>query len=127
MDALQRRVLSEQLADSLRRPLPEYTARRVFGRLSFAGKATAVTGIRRAGKTAFLHRMRRRLVDRGVPRERLPYLSFEDERLAAAAGAMFPGAGKRLLTLVRDGIPDDLPAGVVAQPACEWLLAPPDE
>ena len=81
MDALQRRALSEQLADSLRRPLPEYTARRVFGRLWFAGKATAVTGIRRAGKTAFLHRMRRGLVERGVPRERLPYLSFEDERL----------------------------------------------
>ena len=40
---------------------------------------------------------------------------------------MFPGAGKRLLTLVRDGIPDDLPAGVAAQPAYEWLLAPPDE
>ena len=48
-------------------------------------------------------------------------------RALAAAGAMFPRAGKRLLTLVRDGIPDDLPAGVVAQPACEWLLAPPDE
>ena len=86
MDALQRRVLSEQLADSLRRPLPEYTTRRVFGRLSFAGKATAITGIRRAGKTAFLHQMRRRLVDRGVPRERLPYLSFEDERLVGLDG-----------------------------------------
>ena len=86
MDVLIRRVLSEQLADSLRRPLPEYTPRRVFGRLSFAGKATAVTGIRRAGKTAFLHGMRRRLVDRGVARERLPYLSFEDERLDGPHG-----------------------------------------
>lgn len=86
MDVLIRRVLSEQLTDSLRRPLPKYTPRRVFGRLSFAGKATAVTGIRRAGKTAFLHGMRRRLLDRGFARERLPYLSFEDERLDGLHG-----------------------------------------
>ena len=77
-----RRVLSEQLTDSLRRPLPEHTPRRVFGRVSFAGKATAVTGIRRAGKTMFLHQMRRSHADQGMPRERLPYLLFEDERLA---------------------------------------------
>ena len=83
MDAVRlRRVLSEQLTDSLRRPLPEHTPRRVFGRVSFAGKATAVTGIRRAGKTTFLHQMRRRHADQGIPRERLPYLLFEDERLA---------------------------------------------
>ena len=86
MDALHRRVLFDQLADSLRRPLPEYTPRRLFGRLSFPGKATAVTGIRRAGKTAFLHRMRRQLVDQGVARERLPYLTFEDERLDGLHG-----------------------------------------
>ena len=83
MDAVRlRQVLSEQLTDSLRRPLPEHTPRRVFGRVSFDGKATAVTGIRRAGKTTFLHQMRRRHGDQGIPRERLPYLLFEDERLA---------------------------------------------
>ena len=84
MDAVRLcRVLSEQLTDSLRRPLPEHTPRRVFGRVSFAGKATAVTGIRRAGKTTFLHQMRRQHGDQGIPRERLPYLLFEDERLAS--------------------------------------------
>ena len=83
MDAVRlRRVLLEQLTDSLRRPLPAYKPRRVFGRISFAGKATAVTGIRRAGKTTFLHQMRRRRVEQGAARELLPYLSFEDERLA---------------------------------------------
>ena len=83
MDAVRlRRVLSEQLTDSLRRSLPEHTPRRVFGRVSFAGKATAVTGIRRAGKTTFLHQIRRRHADQGMPHERLPYLLFEDERLA---------------------------------------------
>ena len=81
-DVRLRYLLSEQLTDSLRRPLPAHTPRRVFGRVSFAGKATAVTGIRRAGKTIFLHQMRHRRVDQGMARERLPYLSFEDERLA---------------------------------------------
>ena len=38
--------------------------------------------MRRAGKTTFLHQLRRERVERGAPRERLPYLSFEDERLA---------------------------------------------
>ena len=34
----------------------------------------------------------------------------------------FPDAGMRLLTLSRDGIPDTLPDGVVAQPASAWML-----
>ena len=44
-------------------------------------------------------------------------------RALAAAGERFPGAGKRLITLTRDGIPAELPAGVEALPAAEWLLA----
>ena len=77
-----RRALAEQLADSLRRPLPSFTPRRVFGRTGLPGKATAVTGMRRAGKTTFLHQLRRERIERGVARERLPFISFEDERLA---------------------------------------------
>lgn len=38
------------------------------------------------------------------------------------AGAMFPNAERLLLTLTRDTVPSELPAGVVAQPAYEWLL-----
>jgi predicted AAA+ superfamily ATPase len=49
--------------------------------VSLPGKATAVIGMRRAGKTTFLHQLRRERLDRGVGRERLPYLNFEDERL----------------------------------------------
>ena len=73
--------LTEKLADSLVMPLPESTPRKVHGRVSLPGKATAVIGMRRAGKTTFLHQLRREHLERGVGRERLPYLNFEDEQL----------------------------------------------
>ena len=63
-------------------PLPPFTPRRVFGRTGLPGKATAVTGMRRAGKTTFLHQLRGERIERGSPLDRLPFISFEDERLA---------------------------------------------
>lgn len=45
------------------------------------GKALAVIGMRRAGKTTFLHQIRRDLIERGRSPERLVYFNFEDERL----------------------------------------------
>lgn len=77
-----KQVLSEKLAESLTRPLPDATQRRVHGALTFPGKATAVVGVRRGGKTTFLHQMRRDRLSGGVLQERLPYVNFEDERLA---------------------------------------------
>ena len=77
-----RRIFSEQLAQSARTPLPQFTERRVFGQLHLPGKATAVVGMRRTGKTTFLHQLRSQRIDQGAPQEWLPYLSFEDERLA---------------------------------------------
>ena len=77
-----RRALVEQLADSLGKPLPSFTPRRVFGRTGLPGKATAVTGMRRAGKATFLHQLRHERVEGGTPLDRLPFISFEDERLA---------------------------------------------
>ena len=76
------RVFGEQLADSAQKPLPDLTRRRVFGKATFPGKATAVVGMRRAGKTTFLHQLRRERMEQGTATERLPYISFEDERLA---------------------------------------------
>jgi predicted AAA+ superfamily ATPase len=81
-EALYRARLGEMLADSLVAPLPAATPRRVHGTISLPGKATAVIGMRRAGKTTFLHQLRRERLERGVARERLPYINFEDERLA---------------------------------------------
>ena len=74
-------LLVEKLEESLALPLPAGTPRRVHGRTALPGKATAVIGMRRAGKTTFLHQLRRERADAGVPREALPYVNFEDERL----------------------------------------------
>ena len=76
------RILGDLLAASVRTPLPAHTSRRIFGPAGLPGKATAIVGMRRAGKTTFLHQLRRERIERGAPGERLPYLSFEDERLA---------------------------------------------
>ncbi len=80
-----RRHLADQLADSLAAPFPKATPRRVHGTVSLPGKATAVVGMRRAGKTTYLHQLRRERFARGVGRERLPMINFEDERLAGLA------------------------------------------
>lgn len=80
-DRLVSATLSEKLADSLASAIPEGTARRVAGTVSFPDKATAVIGMRRAGKTTFLHQLRRERLAAGLPQARLPYVNFEDERL----------------------------------------------
>jgi len=80
-----RALLTEKLTDSIATPIPGFTPRHVHGRVHFPGKATAVVGMRRAGKTTFLHQLRRERLERGVGQERLPYLNFEDERLAGLA------------------------------------------
>jgi len=73
--------LAEKIADSLSALLPKLTPRRIRGAVSMPCKATAVVGMRRAGKTFFLHQLRQEQVEKGTPRHRLPYINFEDERL----------------------------------------------
>jgi uncharacterized protein len=70
--------LAEKLAETLKAPLPTATPRRVHGVVSLPNKATAVVGMRRAGKTTFLHQLRRERIEQGVARERLVYVNFED-------------------------------------------------
>ncbi len=82
-----RDALAEALAASLEGPLPEGTPRRVPGPLRMRGKVTAVLGVRRSGKTTFLHQMRREYLARPAPRWVVPYVNFEDERLAGLQGA----------------------------------------
>jgi predicted AAA+ superfamily ATPase len=74
--------LAQKLAESLSGPLPNGTPRRVHGTLALPGKATAIIGMRRAGKTMLLHQLRRERLSQGIPRERLPHINFEDELLA---------------------------------------------
>ncbi len=83
--------LAEKLAESLQVPLPAATPRQVHGTVSLPNKATAVIGMRRAGKTTFLHQLRRERLEKGVARERLVYVNFEDERLAGLQAAHLGG------------------------------------
>ena len=75
-------ILDEKLSESLAAPIPAGIARRVFGAVALPGKVTAVVGMRRAGKTMFLHQVRGERLAAGTARECLPYINFEDERLA---------------------------------------------
>lgn len=80
MTPSQAAALEEKLALGTSRELPVLTRRQVPMTL-LPGKAQAVIGMRRAGKTCFLFQQMQERVDQGVPRERLVYLNFEDERL----------------------------------------------
>lgn len=61
--------------------LPELT-RRDARVPEISGKAMAVIGMRRAGKTSFLHQQRADRIAGGRTPERQVYFNFEDERLA---------------------------------------------
>jgi len=74
-------MLRQKIIDSFTLSPPPMTRRDV--RLpSVPGKAFAVIGMRRSGKTTFLWQCLGDRLAEGVPRESLLYLSFEDERLA---------------------------------------------
>jgi len=76
-------TISKLIAEQNERPLPEIVSREV--RLpTIPGKADALIGMRRSGKTYRLFDEIRRLLDEGVPRTRLLYLNLEDDRLGRA-------------------------------------------
>ncbi len=76
-------LLQEQLFNSIEAPFPRLTPRQLHSRLTFPGKATVIIGMRRSGKTYFLHQIRQeKHKQEKIPRERLPYINLEDERLA---------------------------------------------
>lgn len=75
-----RQTLKDKLADALTTPVPELTRREI--RLpQVPGKAMAVIGMRRSGKSCFLWQCLGDLLAAGEPRESLVYLNFEDDRL----------------------------------------------
>lgn len=73
--------LEDKLLDSLAQPVPVGTRREVRAPHALPGKATAVIGMRRAGKTMFLHQLRAERAAAGMAKERLPFVNFEDEQL----------------------------------------------
>ncbi len=76
-----RDLIRQKIVDALAMPVPGFTRRTV--RLpGVPGKAVAVIGPRRAGKTTFLWQVLADRLESGLSREGLLYFSFEDERLA---------------------------------------------
>jgi predicted AAA+ superfamily ATPase len=74
-------ILRQLIADSLICPVPEFTRRDI--RLpTVPGKATAVIGMRRSGKTTFLWQCLSDRLAAGAPRQAMLFLNFEDDRLA---------------------------------------------
>lgn len=82
-----KRILAEKLADSLQGPLVLGTPRILPTKLVFPHKATAIIGMRRAGKTTLLHQIRQNWLEQGHLREQIPFLNFEDERLVGLEGS----------------------------------------
>ena len=81
-----RELIRQKIVDSLAAPVPAFTRRDV--RLpGVRGKAVAVIGMRRTGKTTFLWQVLADRLKQGVGREGLLYFNFEDERLAGLAAA----------------------------------------
>lgn len=81
MESQFRDVVRQKIVDSLAVPQPALTRRDI--RLpAIRGKAVAVIGMRRAGKTTFLWQLLAERHATGTDREGLLYFSFEDERLA---------------------------------------------
>jgi len=86
MEGQLRAVVRQKIVDSLAASLRAFTRRDV--RLpQVKGKAIAVLGMRRAGKTTFLWQVLADRLAAGTPREGLLYFSFEDERLAGMTAA----------------------------------------
>lgn len=68
------------IADSQERTLPALVKRRLIPP-NAPGNALAVIGMRRTGKTWFCYQQMENLLAKGVSRERMLYINFEDERL----------------------------------------------
>lgn len=55
-----------------------------------------------------------------------PATSARELRALHEAGRLHPEVKRRLLTLTRDAVPSEVPPGIDARPAYEWLLSLPD-
>lgn len=81
MESQIRSIIRQKIIDSQAARLPALTRRDVW-LPAVPGKAIAVIGMRRSGKTSLLWQILSDRAASGTPREGLLYFSFEDERLA---------------------------------------------
>lgn len=73
-------VISSKILDSLSSPMPDFTERDVY-LPEIKGKAVAIIGMRRSGKTTLMWQIISKKLGKNIPRKNLLYLNFEDERL----------------------------------------------
>ncbi len=81
-----RAAIRAKVVEGLAMAVPEFTRRDVHVP-GVRGKAMAVIGMRRSGKTTFMWQCLADRLSAGTPREALLYCNFEDERLAGMAAA----------------------------------------
>jgi predicted AAA+ superfamily ATPase len=81
MESQVKQVIRQKITDALAAPVPAHTRRDVH-LPGIKGKAMAVIGMRRSGKTTFLWQCLADRLKAGTPRAALLYFNFEDERLA---------------------------------------------
>lgn len=74
-------VIEHLVAEALVRKIPPTVPRDIIVR-RMPGKASVLTGMRRTGKTFLCFQDMAERLASGVPRERMLYLNFEDDRLA---------------------------------------------
>ena len=98
-------IIQEKILASLEAPLPELTRRDARVPV-IAGKSMVVIGMRRAGKTSFLHQQRAELIAEGRTSQRLVYFNFEDERLAGLEAARLGLIPETHLRLFPDPSPE---------------------
>ncbi len=76
-----RSIIRQRIADAIALELPALVEREC--RLpQIPNKTFAIIGMRRAGKTYYLYQIMKSLIATGVPKNRIVYFNFEDERLA---------------------------------------------
>ncbi len=81
VDGNLRALIRQKILDAEAAPVPEFTRRDIYVP-RVPGKAVAVIGVRRAGKTTFLWQILKERLDQGTPRAGTLFFSFDDERLA---------------------------------------------
>lgn len=73
-------IIAQLIDDFHERDLPQPVPREQT-LFEVKGKADVVIGMRRAGKTWFCFQKMAELLDTGIPKERILYMNFEDDRL----------------------------------------------
>jgi len=75
-----KQIISQLMDDFHERELPDLMTRDI-PLYEIHGKASVVIGMRRSGKTWFLFQKIKSLCDKGINKNRMLYLNFEDDRL----------------------------------------------